>query len=85
MKVPQMCHESVTACAQTGPVFWSAGLIVLAFLFFLPHVRVRQRTRGDKTLQTKVGSAELYIKTFRGEPQGRFACNMSPRIMVEEL
>ena len=37
---------------------------------------VLQKTRGDTTLQTKVGSAELYIKCLRGEPRGNFACNL---------
>ena len=43
------------------------------------------RTRGDTTLQTKVGSAKLYIRSFRGEPRGSFACNLPPVVIVEEL
>ena len=37
---------------------------------------VLQKTWGDTTLQTKVRSAELYIKCLRGEPRGNFACNL---------
>ena len=61
---------------------------VVFSLSFSP-VRVREygpeRTRGDKSLQTKV-SSELDIKSLRGEPRGSLTCNMPPPcIIVEEF
>ena len=40
---------------------------------------------GDKTLQTKVGSAELYIQFLRGKPRGNFTRNMPPVVIVEKF
>ena len=36
-------------------------------------------------LQTKVGSAKLYVKSLRSEPQGNFTCNMPPFLIAEKF
>ena len=50
--------------------------------FFFP-LSGKRPTRGDKTLQTKVGSAELYIQSIGGQPGRNSTHNRPPFIIVD--
>ena len=62
------------------------------FAFARPSQRLRSHKGHGVThyftwpwLQTKVGSAKLYIQSLRTKPQRSFTCNMPPFLIAEEL